>query len=340
MAAADNSKASADLTVVPEMYEEAADENPSQEFQDLIATLPLKLDSFKAELCQYQDFWFPKLLMQGILKCQNHFQASDSDILLASAPKSGATWLKALVFSIINRNTHNPTTSPILTTNPHVLIPFLEVILMLQDTPNLSSFSSPSSPRILASHIPYNLLPESMKQSRCKIVYLCRNPKDILISLWHFINNVTPESHDCPPLKDFFEDFCRGLSIYGPFWDHMLGYYKESLERPWKVLFLTFEELKSDPVRTLKKLAEFIGYGFSREEENGDVVGNILKLCSFENLSSLEVNRTERSWVRTENKVFFRRGRVGDWKNLLTTDMVERFDTISQEKLEKHGLKF
>ena len=35
-----------------------------------------------------------------------------------------------------------------------------------------------------------------------------------------------------------------------------------------------------------------------------------------------------------------RRGRVGDWKNLLTTDMVERFDTISQETLEKHGLKF
>ncbi|KAK4263633.1 hypothetical protein QN277_029021 [Acacia crassicarpa] len=211
---------------------------------------------------------------------------------------------------------------------------------MLQDTPNLSSFSSSSSPRILASHIPYTLLPESMKQSRCKIVYLCRNPKDILISLWHFINNVTPESHECPSLKDFFEDFCGGLSIYGPFWDHMLGYYKESIESPWKVLFLTFEELKSDPVRTLKQLAEFIGYGFSQEEESGDVVGNILKLCSFENLSSLEVNRTERSWVGIENKVFFRRGRVGDWKNLLTTDMVERFDTICREKLERHGLKF
>ncbi|KAI9105064.1 hypothetical protein K1719_022780 [Acacia pycnantha] len=331
-----------DMTVVPKKYEEEASvEDESQEFKDLIATLPKKSDRFETELlCQYQGFWFPKKIIEGILRFQNQFQASDSDIILVTSPKSGTTWIKALIFTIINRNTNNPT-SPILTTNPHVLVPFLEVLLLHENKSSLSSFLLSLLPRILATHIPYVLLSESMKQSQCKIVYLCRNPKDIFVSLWHFMCNVVPQHllgfHS---LEDFFEEFCRGVTIFGPIWDHMLGYYKESLERPWKILFLRFEDLKNDPIRTLKQLADFIGYSFSPEEENGGVVENILKLCSFENLSSLEVNRTESGWFGIENKVYFRRGKVGDWKNLLTADMVKRFNIIIQEKLEKHGLKF
>ncbi|XP_054776051.1 cytosolic sulfotransferase 5-like [Prosopis cineraria] len=109
---------------------------------------------------------------------------------------------------------------------------------------------------------------------------------------------------------------------------------------PDKVMFLRFEELKSKPVEVLKDLAEFMGYGFSQEEEDGNVVIDILKLCSFESLSSMEVNKTGNSWHKIENKAFFRRGEVGDWKNFLTFDMVQRLDEITEEKLEKHGLKF
>ncbi|KAI9105083.1 hypothetical protein K1719_022799 [Acacia pycnantha] len=329
---------SSDLTVTRNNSKEAY-ENPSQEFQDLIATLPTELDKFGNELCQYQGFWFPKTRIKGILKCHNQFQARDSDIFLATSPKSGTTWIKALIFAITNRNKHNPT-SPIINNNPHALVPFLEHLLQDENKSNSSSFLSSSLPMILATHIPYVLLPGSMKQSRCKIVYLGRNPKDLFVSYWHFMSKVKPESQGCRSLEDSFEEFCQGVSFYGPFWDQMLGYYKESLERPWKILFLTFEELKNDPVTTVKQLAEFIGYGFSEVEENGDVVDNILKLCSFENLSCLEVNRTESSRFGFVNKLFFRRGEVGDWKNLLTVDMTKRFDSIIQEKLEKHGLKF
>ncbi|KAK4263636.1 hypothetical protein QN277_029024 [Acacia crassicarpa] len=329
---------SSDLTVTRNESKEA-NENPSQEFQDLIATLPTKLDKFGIELCQYQGFWFAKTRIKGILKCHKQFQARDSDIFLATSPKSGTTWIKALIFVITNRNTHNPT-STIINNNPHAFVPFLEHLLQDENTSNSSSFLSSSLPRILATHIPYVLLPEALKQSRLKMVYLGRNPKDLFVSYWHFMSKVKPESQGCRSLEDSFEEFCQGVSFYGPFWDQMLGYYKESLERPWKILFLTFEELKNDPVRTVKQLAEFIGYGFSQEEENGDVVDNILKLCSFENLSCLEVNRTESSPFGFENKLFFRCGEVGDWKNLLTVDMAKRIDSIIQEKLEKHGLKF
>lgn len=51
-------------------------------------------------------------------------------------------------------------------------------------------------------------------------------------------------------------------------------------------MFLRFEDLKREPIKVLKDLAEFIGCGFSKDEVNGNVVEDILKLCSLENLSN------------------------------------------------------
>ena len=168
-------------------------------------------------------------------------------------------------------------------------------------------------------------------------MYLCRNPKDLFVSMWHFANNLTGRKVS---IEDCFEKFCQGRVGYGPFWDHFTGYYKESLGMPDKVMFLRFEELKEEPIKVLKNLAEFIGFDFSENEEKGCVIENILDLCSIDNLRSLEVNKNGKVSFGIEKKNFFRRGEVGDFKNYLTSDMINRLDLISQEKLEKHGLKF
>ena len=104
-------------------------------------------------------------------------------------------------------------------------------------------------------------------------------------------------------------------------------------------LFILYASLEM-PNRVLKEVVEFIGYGFSKEEESGNVVGDILKLCSFDNLSNLEVNKNGKLASGEETKTFFRRGEVGDWKNYLSSEMVEQLNIITHEKLEKHGLKF
>ncbi|KAA8548434.1 hypothetical protein F0562_000118 [Nyssa sinensis] len=65
---------------------------------------------------------------------------------------------------------------PLLTSNPHSLVPFLEFDTYLTNPfPNLENIHSP---RIFSTHTPYALLPSSIKESTCRIVYLCRNPLD------------------------------------------------------------------------------------------------------------------------------------------------------------------
>ena len=125
-------------------------------------------------------------------------------------------------------------------------------------------------------------------------------------------------------------------AVLGP----RVGYWKESLERPEKVLFLKYEDMKEDSVSQVKKLAEFVGFPFSEEEENSGVAEQILELCSLSNLKELEVNKHGGIMPNFENKLFFRKGEVGDWANHLSASMVERVDEVIQKNLRGSGLSF
>ncbi|XVF11739.1 hypothetical protein REPUB_Repub08aG0053700 [Reevesia pubescens] len=297
-------------------------------------------------LVHYQGYWLtPNSALKGLMWIQDHFNPQSTDIFLATFPKTGTTWLKALTFATINRTRYDFPNHPLLTTGPHDCFPFLDACFNQNDQPvfNLDAFPSP---RILSTHMPYALLPDSItnNNSGCRFVYICRNPKDVLVSKWLFMNKCRPK--ELPPLslEEAFEPFCRGISHYGPYWDHVLGYWKASLETPEKILFLKYEDLKKEPLAVVKRLAEFLGHPFSLEEESKGVVQEIVRLCSFENLSNLEVNRTSvQKFSRdiiVDDRHFYRKGRVGDSNNYLTAEMIERIDEITAEKLFGSGLIF
>ncbi|KAE8673286.1 Cytosolic sulfotransferase 8 [Hibiscus syriacus] len=249
---------------------------------------------------------------------------------------------QGIVFALMNRIRNLPTNHdhPLLSQNPHVLVPFLEVTLYVDgQVPDFTDFPSP---RLFGTHMPHPSLPDSVNNSACKLVYLCRNPSDTLVSLWHFTNRMIPDGlgKGTVSLEELFDQFIRGVSLCGPYWDHVLGYWKASLENPERVLFLKYEELKEQPQVQVSKLAEFLGRPFSSEEEANGALDGILKLCSFENLSNLEVNKTGTLASGEDFNNFFRRGEVGDAKNHLSPHMMEKLNQVIQEKLYGYGLKF
>ncbi|KAF3537814.1 hypothetical protein F2Q69_00024378 [Brassica cretica] len=243
-----------------------------------------------------------------------------------------------LVFALINRHKFPVVSStsgnhPLLVTNPHLLVPFLEGVYY--ESPDFD-FSKLPSPRLMNTHIPHLSLPESVKSSSCKIVYCCRNPKDMFVSLWHFGKKLAPQETADYPIEKAVEAFCKGKFIGGPFWDHVLEYWYASLENPNKVLFVTYEELKKQTGDTIKKIAEFLGCGFIGEEE----VRGIVKLCSFESLSNLEVNREGKLPNGMETKAFFRKGDVGGWGDTLSESLAEKIDRTIEERFQGSGLTF
>ncbi|KAK1577529.1 hypothetical protein Q3G72_022561 [Acer saccharum] len=293
----------------------------------------------------YQGCWVPSILLNGVIYFQTHFQARDTDVILASIPKSGTTWLKALIFTVVNRSRYALPESPLLASNPHELVPFLDNDYMK----NQSTFDDLSRPRILATHLPYALLPHSTVTCNSRIVYTCRNPLDQLVSYWHFLLALYPEQTTMKlfPLEKAFEMACQGVQGYGPFWEHVLGYWKASLEQPDKILFLKYEDLKEDVNFHVKRLADFLGCPFSVDEERREVIEEISKLCSFNNLKNLEVNKSGKLPVGNansvnfrDNSVYFRKGMVGDSGNYLTSSMSLHLEKLIEDKLSGSGLTF
>ncbi|XP_031286118.1 cytosolic sulfotransferase 15-like [Pistacia vera] len=290
------------------------------------------------ELCQYQGFWCQSKYLCGMIRFQRHFEAQDSDIILTTFPKCGTTWLKALIFTIANRSKYSLKNSPLLSQGPHELVLYLDYDLFMRDPlPALEDFPKP---RIFATHTPYPSLPNSIKNSNCRIVYICRNPLDQFVSHWKFMVRVRVRNTEPISIDEAFEMACQGRQEFGPIWEQVLAYWKASKEEPHKVLFLKYEDLKENNKFYVKKLADFIGYPFTEDEEKQGKIEEISKFCSFDNMSNLEVNKNGAHPTGLKNDIFFRKGLVGDWKNYLTTSMSERLGKIIEEKLSGSGLTF
>lgn len=128
--------------------------------------------------------------------------------------------------------------------NSHDLVSFLDFGIFLH-APNLDLSCLFTRPRLFATHLPFVALSHSVKTSTCKIVYLCRNTKDTFVSYWNFSNKVRSRKNmTTNSLEDVLDLFCRGVSSYGLFWDHVIRYWRKSLEMPHGVLFLKYEGLK------------------------------------------------------------------------------------------------
>ncbi|KAL5775255.1 hypothetical protein ACOSP7_012812 [Xanthoceras sorbifolium] len=257
-----------------------------------------------------------------MLSAQRHFQARDDDIALITYPKLGTTWLKALVYAIVH-------------------LPFIDHPSYYSENycPCDLEHLSNSTQSIFGTHIPYPLIPRSIVNSICRILYMCRNPLDQFISHWHFMVKIAQDRETEPlSLEEALERVSHGMQAFGPSWEHVLGYRRASLENPNKMLFLKYEDVMEDTLLYVKKM----GCPFSSVEENQGVIAEISKLCSFENMKDLEVNKTGRL-VRPDalkNNFFFREGKVGDWTNYLTSLMLERLKKLMEEKFSGSGLTF
>ncbi|KDP44527.1 hypothetical protein JCGZ_16360 [Jatropha curcas] len=309
------------------------------ECQKIISNLPKEISwKLPLNLHKYQEFWCYPNFLEGVMLAQKCFTPQPTDIILCTLPKSGTTWLKALCFAIFARSQYSDGSkiNPLLKKMPHDIVPVLEFLYCM-------GRQRDSRTPLLSTHVPYASLPKSIiKCSTCKVIYMCRDPKDVFISQWHFVCRQL--DIDAIPLQEAFDKFCIGLSAYGPYWDNILGYWKASLEHPEKILFLKYEDLQHDTLFYVKRIAEFMGYPFTAEEERQGIVQNIVNLCSFESLSNLEVNKSDKIGTafpsKFENNAFFRKGKVGDWKNYLTPEMVKRLDQITKDKFNGSGITF
>ncbi|XP_034965042.1 amine sulfotransferase-like [Zootoca vivipara] len=253
------------------------------------------------------------------------FEIRDSDVFVVTYPKSGTTWTQNILSLIFHEGHRNGTE------NVNILnrVPWLEF-----KNPNVDYVNRPS-PRLFASHLPYYLVPKGLRNGRAKVVYVARNPKDVLVSYYHFVKAAcTLEKVE--DFGIFMERFLAGKVFASSWLDHLEGWY--SHRDDFNILFLTYEEMNKDLRSCVLKICNFLGKRLTEKEVDAVVdqaTFNKMKADPRANYDFLPPKLMDYSKGH-----FLRKGTVGDWKNTMTVAQRERFDSVFKERMEKLPIKF
>ncbi|EEC83151.1 hypothetical protein OsI_28359 [Oryza sativa Indica Group] len=325
----------------PVAFKDAADADaipvrPPTEHDAAVSAMPARV-FHNLKLRQHQGYWVLDAWARGAVAMQRGggglVPRADGDVLLASLPKSGTTWLKALAFAVMARAAHPPASPdhPLRRLNPHDCVPLVDRLFAAGRDAVLDELPSP---RLMCTHMPLSLLPATVADgsSGCKIIYICRDQKDALVSMWHFLKR--------NGLQNLYESFCEGTCFGGPVWNHILEYWRASKANPSRVLFLRYERLLQDPTDSIRELAEFVGQPFTSSEEEAGVVTEIVELCSMENLMSQKANKegAQGVFIKFSHDSYFRKGVAGGWTSHMTPEMGRRLDAILRDKFDGSGL--
>ncbi|XP_041651539.1 cytosolic sulfotransferase 3-like [Cheilinus undulatus] len=284
----------------------------------------------RPELLDFQGVPMTHYFTDNWENIQN-FQARPDDIVIATYPKAGTTWVSYILDLLYFGQTapERQTSIPI-----YLRVPFLEVSFPALGTGTDQADKLQTSPRLIKTHFPIQFMPKSFWEQNSKIIYVARNAKDNMVSYFHFdrMNQAQPEAGDW---GSYFHRFMEGKMAWGSWYDHVNGWWRKK-QTYSNLHYMFFEDMVEDTGREIDKLCSFLGLSPSVEEKErvtGKVHFDNVKKNSMVNYSTLDV-------MDAKISPFMRKGKVGDWKNHFTVAQNEEFDEDYKTKMKDPTLQF
>lgn len=234
-----------------------------------------------------------------------------SDVIVTGYPRAGNTWLVTAIDAMFNADNLDSFADKGSQTYTMDFFQFLDIVKQLEH------------PRILQSHLRYDMLPDDVQKKDVKIIHISRDPRDVVVSYYHFCQIWRMFNYQ-GSWDTFFEAFLEGNVAFGSWFDYTKDWMSHK-DDP-NILFIDYEGFQADSVATIAKIANFLGKNLST-----DIVEKIASEVCFDSMKqNPRLNRMDPMFFDESKGHFIRSGKVGDWKNYFTSDQQVAFDAVYQ----------
>jgi hypothetical protein len=261
-------------------------------------------------------------------------KARRANFLIIGHPKSGNTWLKAMISRLYQLRYDLPESRLINTDEFARRIP---EIPRLAATNGYYSYEGEVG-KLLAVGAPDNPLRHK------PVLFLARNPIDIAVSWYHqftkrqsrakqeLINHFIDHPIDRRTVEMW--DFVRHSDIGLPSLIEYENTWARNVQALERGMLVKYEELRAEPVPTLQRITRLMGADFSEEEIRAAVDWG-----SFENLQKLETSGTfSQGGMKLVNAADpstykVRRGKVGGYREDFNPQQVAELEALVRDNI-------
>nr|KAG5703855.1 hypothetical protein BaRGS_031489 [Batillaria attramentaria] len=257
---------------------------------------------------------FPDFPVENLTSYQS-VPLREDDVILCAYPKSGTHWLWEVCMMLLRGVSDT--------------IPFKKSLQMLEFN-SADKMAEYESPRVLNTHVLYDRLPSDAYKLKTKLVLVLRNPKDVAVSFYNHHMKLEKYYQYKGKFSDWLQLFLEGQVDYGSWFDYVRSWEKvinSDVKNPIHVIM--YEDMKEDPVRETRRLAEFLGV-----TPDPELVKSVAAKCDFSRMAN------DKKEYHDHQLVMFRKGIVGDWKNQFTVAEDEVFNATYAEKMKGSKLQF
>jgi len=260
----------------------------------------------------FRDF-FPRVFSRLYsLSRPEVFKPSEQDVFLASYPRSGNTWMRVILAELLYGESGRSIK------DLEYYIPDIHLNHPRRDVID-SEFN------IVKSHRPF-IYRENM--AIYKTIYLIRDPRDVVLSHYRYLKALRYPND----FNQFLLDWITGRIWPTSWYGHVRSWFGPGIENiKIDICVVRYEDLLSEPVVQINKIADFIGVEWTIE-----MINHALDKASVDNMRTREKSGL-REYENTEGMKFIGEAVSGQWKNRLSSEQVNLIEEYANREMEEFG---
>ncbi|KAJ8040141.1 Sulfotransferase family cytosolic 1B member 1 [Holothuria leucospilota] len=277
---------------------------------------------------KFEGVTFMKMIPPENVAGVREWKTREDDIFVSTYPKSGTHWMYEIVHLILaNGHSDKIDRSKMMNSTIEMLHP-PELV-----KPTYEVLDKEESQRVIMAHLPWQFLPKQLtEQQKGKIVYVMRNPKDVITSQNRFSLSSSGKQKDEELWKYLINAFLTGDVMYGSWFDHVKRHWEH--RNQGNVFFTSYEEMKKDLRSVVKPLSKFLGHELDEDALDRVEEKSTVKAMK-KTYDDIEKNVPGGAMmVKALGKnSFIQKGVTGSWKEYFTVAENELFDQVCKGKM-------